>query len=128
MDMKKGLPLLARTGFALQGLRIAATSEASFRTELLAAVVTMAVTAWLRPGWFWGALMAVAIGLVLALELVNTALEHAMDGLHSDHAPFVAVVKDCAAAAVLVSVVLAVILFVFMLLDTWPRWATFFQP
>lgn len=124
--MKKGLSFFARMGFALQGLREATASEASFRTELFAAVVATAVTVWLRPGWLWAALMAVAIGLVLALELVNTALEHAMDGLHSDHAPFVAVVKDCAAAAVLVSSALAVILFAFMLLDTWPRWASFY--
>ena len=119
--MKKGLSFLARMGFALQGLRVAASGEASFRTQLLAAVVATAVTVWLRPGWLWAALIAVAIGLVLALELVNTALEHALDGLHPEQAPFIEVAKDCAAAAVLVSSLLAVILFVFMLLDTWSQ-------
>ncbi|MCK9283738.1 MAG: diacylglycerol kinase [Rhodocyclaceae bacterium] len=125
MEMKKGLSFHARLGFALRGLRVAAVHEASFRIQLVAAVVAMLATAWIRPGWLWAALIAVAVGLVLALELVNTALEHALDGLHPDQASFVAVAKDCAAAAVLMSSALAVVLFAFMLLDTWPRWVHF---
>lgn len=115
--MNKGLPLLARTVFAFNGLRVAIASEVSFRTELFAAVMATAATIWLRPGWLWAALIAVAIGLVLALELINTALEHALDGIYPEQAQFIGVAKDCAAAAVLMSSLLAIIIFGFMMLD-----------
>jgi undecaprenol kinase len=39
---------------------------------------------------------------VLAAELFNTALEHALDHLHPDLHPAIKVSKDCAAGAVLV--------------------------
>ncbi len=122
MKAYKGRPLLQRAGFAASGLAAAFRSERSFRTQCLAAGTAAALTAWLRPGWIWAGMMAVAIGMVLAAELVNTALEHALDGLHQEEARFVAIAKDCAAAAVLVSSALSVVLFVFMLLDT-GRWS-----
>ena len=52
---------------------------------------------------------------MLAAELVNTALEHTLDGLHAEHAEFVRIAKDCAAAAVLVLSATAAIVFVLML-------------
>jgi diacylglycerol kinase len=33
------------------------------------------------------------IGLVLAAELVNTALEHTLDGLHAEQAEFVRIAR-----------------------------------
>jgi diacylglycerol kinase (ATP) len=44
-----------------------------------------------------------ATGLVLVAELINTALEATLDGLHPDQAPFVKLAKDCAAGAALVA-------------------------
>ena len=55
------------------------------------------------------------VALVLAAELFNTALEHLVDGLHPEEAGFVRVAKDCAAAAVLVLSVAAVVVFLMML-------------
>ena len=115
----KGNSFLVRAGFALAGLGHAIRYERSFRTELAAAGAAIAATIALRPGWVWAALIAVAIGLVLTAELVNTALEHALDGLHPEQARFVAIAKDCAAAAVSVASMLSVVLFALMLADVW---------
>ncbi len=115
--MRKGQRFSRRCRFALNGLGHAFVHETSFRTHCLAALGASGVTAWLRPGWLWAALIAVAIALVLALELVNTALEHALDGLHPEQAEFVGIAKDCAAGAVLVASVLSVLLFGFMVFD-----------
>ena len=60
------------------------------------------------------AVLALTIGLVLVAELLNTALENVTDYVHPDAGPVAAVVKDVAAAAVLVSVVLAVCVAVFV--------------
>ena len=40
-------------------------------------------------------------GLILALELINTALELALDHLHPAQHPAIEAAKDCAAGAVL---------------------------
>jgi diacylglycerol kinase (ATP) len=71
----------------------------------------------IHPPLIWVALLSIMIGLIFALELVNTALEHALDGLHREEAHFVRLSKDCAAAAVLVMSVCAVIVFLLMLAD-----------
>ena len=100
---------------ALHGLREAFASEASFRIQLLGALFAIGALLWLRPPLVWVALVAVLIGLVLAAELLNTALERVLDGLHPAEAEFVRTAKDCAAGAVLVLSAVAVIVFVVML-------------
>jgi undecaprenol kinase len=57
----------------------------------------------LRPGAFWWALMMLASAGVLAAEMFNTAVEHLVDHLHPEVHPRIAVVKDCAAAGVLIA-------------------------
>jgi len=100
---------------AVRGLRERFAAEASFRIQLLAALFAIASLAWLRPPLIWAALIAVLIGLVLAAELLNTALERTLDGLHPEQAEFVRLAKDCAAAAVLILSVTAAVVFVVML-------------
>ncbi len=106
---------MSRLGFALSGLRAAFCSEPSFRFQVLAAVVAVLTTLWLRPPSIWLALVIVMSTLVLAAELVNTALEHALDGLHPGQADFVRIAKDCAAASVLVLSLAAVAVYLLML-------------
>ena len=57
----------------------------------------------LRPGPFWWALVMLASAGVLAAEMFNTALEHLVDHLHPEIHPRIGVVKDCAAAGVLIA-------------------------
>jgi diacylglycerol kinase len=49
------------------------------------------------------------MGLVLVAEMLNTALEYAIDLLHPDQDPLAGAVKDIAAGAVLVAALVAVI-------------------
>ncbi len=51
-----------------------------------------------------------AAAAVLALELVNTALEHLADHLHPDDHPAIRMAKDCAAGAVLIAAAAAVVI------------------
>ena len=77
--------------------------------------MALAFTAWLRLPLIWFALVVVTIGAVLAAELINTALEHALDALHPQPAPLIKIAKDCAAAAVLVLSATAAVVFLLML-------------
>ncbi len=112
----KGLGPGARLRFALRGLADAWRGEGTFRIQVAAAIAAALVTTLLRPPLIWAALVAVMIGLVLAAELFNTALERALDGLHPDWSDFVRIAKDCAAGAVLVLSAAAVVVFLLMLL------------
>lgn len=97
----KNQRLGARVVFAWAGLRAAWRSERSFRTQGIMALMAGGVMGVLQPALVWWALVGMAIVLVLAAELINTALEQLADHLHPEHHPRIKIVKDCAAAAVL---------------------------
>jgi undecaprenol kinase len=104
----KNQPFLARLRFALAGLGHAVRTEHSVRTQVVVFVLVMIAMGVLRPEPFWWALVLLASAGVLAAELLNTAVEHLADHLHPEVHPSIRVVKDCAAAAVLVAVLGAV--------------------
>lgn len=86
----------------MAGLRSAWASEQSLRIQSWTACGVMIVLAWLRPPLIWWALVGGMITLILAMELLNTTIEQLADHLHPDAHPRIKLVKDCAAAAVLI--------------------------
>jgi diacylglycerol kinase len=107
-----------RLGFALAGLRLVFAREKSFRAQAaLAAAAALAVLG-LGPGLLWTALVILSAALVLALELVNSALEYALDRLHPAHSREIGAAKDAAAAAVLVASLAALIVGALMVAGT----------
>ena len=96
-------------GFALAGLAHGLRTERSVRFEALVLVLVVVALALLRPGPLWWAAVALASAGVLAAELLNTAIEALADHLSPELHPQIRVVKDCAAAAVFVSVVGALV-------------------
>lgn len=99
----KGQPFIKRVGFALHGLRLAVQREGSFRTHLLASATVLVLLLATRPAPLWWALLALAVGLVLVAELVNSALEALIDHLHPERHPEIGAAKDIAAGAALVA-------------------------
>jgi diacylglycerol kinase (ATP) len=97
----KNEAFLRRLGFAWSGIRFAAAHERSFRTQLILGLGALAVFGWLRVAPLWWALFALSAALVIALELINTALEQIVDRLHPELHPSIRAAKDCAAGAVL---------------------------
>ena len=105
--------------YAYNGIRAAVQEERNFRFHLCAAF-------WAELDPVETALIALCVAAVLALELVNSAIERAVDKPDTTHWWSAGAAKDMAAGAVLVmaigTVIVAVCLF-------WPRlnilWATF---
>jgi undecaprenol kinase len=93
-----------RLGFALKGLAHALRTERSVQLQAVAFVVVVLALARLRPSPGWWAMVGLASAGVIAAELLNTAIEKLADHLHPDLHPGIQLVKDCAAAAVLVAV------------------------
>jgi len=99
----KNQPFAARLRFALTGIAATLRSESSFKVHVVAAVAVAGVLVWVRPAPLWWAVAALTVAFVLAAELLNTAIEHLADHLHPELHPQIKLVKDCAAAAVLVA-------------------------
>lgn len=107
MSFQKNQPLWRRMGFALAGLIHALRMERSVRFEAVVLVLVVVALAVLRPGPIWWAAVALASAGVLAAELLNTSIEALADHLSPEFHPQIRVVKDCAAAAVFISVLAA---------------------
>ena len=105
----KNQPFLHRLRWAWSGIRGALRSEQSFRTQALCAAAAAIALAILRPPLVWVVLCLVSAAMVLALELVNTALERLADRLHPEVHPAIRAAKDSAAAAVLIAAATAAI-------------------
>ncbi len=105
MSVHKNQPFLRRLRFAAAGIAAAWRCERSFRVQLgaLICVLVALIALGLEP--IWWALVLLSSGSVLAAELFNTALEHLADHLHPQIDPRIRIVKDCAAAAVLVAAI-----------------------
>jgi diacylglycerol kinase (ATP) len=98
----KGRPFRARMGFALAGIRAGWAREASFSSQARLAAMALLALLLLRPAPVWWALVAVCCAIVLALELVNSAMEAVIDLLHPGIHPSIKAAKDMLAGAVLV--------------------------
>ena len=73
------------------------------------------VGVWLDLARIEWALIALAMGVVWAAEIMNTALEALVDLVAPEPHPLAKIAKDCAAAAVLVTAIMAVVIGVLVL-------------
>lgn len=112
--------ILNATSFSFAGLAAAWRSEASFRQELLLAIVLIPAGLWLGRSAVERALLVGSCLLVLAVELLNSALEAAVDRIGEERHPLAGRAKDLGSAAVFVSLVL--VLVVWSLIG-WERFA-----
>ena len=113
----KNQSLKNRFLFACNGIRSTWAREKSFRTHSTWAVIALLSLIVLRPQPLWWALFLLLITCVLSAELVNTALENVIDRLHPEQHPSIGLAKDCAAGAVLVFALAAVLIFIALLVD-----------
>jgi undecaprenol kinase len=122
----KGHRFTDRLGFAWAGLRTAWRTEKSLRTHALATVGVIAALLVTRAPPLWWAVMGLTVALVVAAELLNTAIEALADHLHPQRHEAIKRTKDVAAAAVLVTSLGALAVgAAFILEQVWPllqRW------
>jgi diacylglycerol kinase (ATP) len=97
------------TGIALQGLRAAWQHEDAFRQEVLIAAIAIPAALLLHASSLGKALMIASILLVLIVELLNSALETAVDHTSMEQHPLAKRAKDIASAAVFLSIVNALV-------------------
>ena len=117
-----GLKRIVRaTGFSLVGLRTAWRHESAFRQECVLALVLVPSALWLAETWTQAALLIAATGLVLVVELLNSAIEAVVDRLGDEWHELAGRAKDMGSAAVFVSLVLLAATWALVALDRFLR-------
>ena len=90
-----------------RGIAVALRGELNIKVMLVMAVVAVGLGIWRGLGPVEWAVVALCVGLVLSLEILNTAGEKLLDLLHPQQHPEVGRIKDMLAGAVLVAAVAA---------------------
>ena len=103
--------------YAAQGLGYAFVSQRNFRIHVITGVVVFALATWLQLDMIRMAVLMLTVAAVLVLELLNTAIEAVVDlAIGRRFHPLARIAKDCAAAAVLVAAISALMIAAFLIL------------
>ena len=97
--------LLNALGYSAHGLATAIRHEAAFRQEALVAAVLIPLALLLDVGGIGKALMIASVVLVLVVELLNSAIEAAIDRISLERHSLSKRAKDLGSAAVFLSLV-----------------------
>lgn len=95
--------------WAAAGVACCIRRERNFRIHLVAACYALAMGIWMELTRVEWTLLSLCIGLVLSMELLNTALEAAVDLMGTGRHPLAKIAKDTAAGAVLAAAFISVV-------------------
>ena len=108
------IKLVKSFGYAIKGMFIALKEEQNMRVHLVAiAVVTFAGIYLGLTATEW-AIIALTIGFVVSLEMVNAAIENLVDHVSPEFNKEAGKIKDLAAGAVLVAAIVATVIAVYI--------------
>jgi diacylglycerol kinase len=96
--------------YAWSGIRAFIKTEHNARIHLALTIVVLLCCILFRISGSEAIALVIAIAMVWITELLNTALEKAMDFISTEKHPQIKWVKDLAAAAVLIAAIAAVII------------------
>lgn len=112
----RGIPrLFQAVRVSLAGLRAAFQGEEAFRLEVLAGLILLPLGLWLGQGGTEKALLAGSLLLVLIMELLNSAVEAAMDRIGPERHELSKLAKDLGSAAVLLALINACMIWALVL-------------
>ncbi len=104
---RTGIERIVRaTGYSAAGIQAAYRGENAFRQEFWLAAFMLPAAFWLGRGWVEVALLAGSVILVLIVELLNSAIEAAIDRISFELHDLSKRAKDIASAAVMLSLLL----------------------
>lgn len=109
------------TCFSIHGLRAAWRREAAFRQECVGALVLAPGAFLLAETFTQTALLLGSLGLVLVVELVNSAVEATVDRIGEEPHPLAGIAKDLGSAAVFASLAMAALTWALVAADRFFR-------
>ncbi|TDB04183.1 diacylglycerol kinase [Halomonas marinisediminis] len=99
--------LVHSTRYSIKGMKAAWFHEAAFRQELVLFLLLLPLAGWLGDGPVEWILLLGSGLVVLAVELLNSAIESIVDRIGPEHHELSGRAKDLGSAAVMVSLLLA---------------------
>jgi diacylglycerol kinase (ATP) len=108
--------LMNAFGYSLQGFGAAFKHEDAFRQEVFLAVVLIPLAFYLGENRVEQALMIASVLLVLIVELLNSAIEAAVDHTSIERHPLAKQAKDIGSAAVFIALMIVAVVWGLMLL------------
>lgn len=100
-------PLYKSFGYAFEGIFAGIRGERNMKIHCFAAVFVIVAGVLFHISVTEWCICLVLFGLILSLELVNTAIEAVVDFVTEDKKPLAKLAKDTAAGAVLIAAVMA---------------------
>jgi len=108
--------LLNATRHSLEGIAAAVRHEAAFRQELMLAAVLLPLGVWLGDDGIERALLTGSVLLLLVVELLNSAIEAAVDRVSLENHELAKRAKDYGSAAVMMSLAMLAAVWLLVLL------------
>jgi len=97
--------VIKAAGYSWQGIKAAFQYEAAFRQEVALAVVLIPMAIWLGENATQMALMVSSVLLVMLVEILNSAIEAAIDRHGKELHPLSGRAKDMGSAAVMFALI-----------------------
>ncbi|WP_423905740.1 diacylglycerol kinase [Candidatus Spongiihabitans sp.] len=101
--------------YSIQGLTTAWQNQAAFRQELFGCAVLIPLALWLAETGLERALLIFVVLLVVLVELLNSAIEAVVDRFGEEQHPLSGNAKDLGSAAVLISIIMALLVWALVL-------------
>ena len=109
--------ILNAVGYSWAGLAAAFKHENAFQQEVFLALVLIPLALFLGNSGSERALMIGAVMLVLVVELLNSAIEAAVDRISLEHHQLIKRAKDMGSAAVMIALINVVVIWALVLLN-----------
>ena len=110
--------LLNATGYSLAGLKAAWQNEAAFRQEIMAVIFLVPLAFWIGNNVVERVLLLLPCFIVIITELINSAIEAVVDRIGAEQHELSKRAKDIGSAAVLVSIILLLVVWLLIGLET----------
>jgi diacylglycerol kinase (ATP) len=117
-QLRKGFAVGRKLRVFLNGLRTAVAGDLSVTIQMLLSLLVLAVSIWLRE-WVDVLLIIIVTGYMLSAEIFNTVIETICDYLQPNHDARIGAIKDMAAAATGLSILVWTITLLF---EVWRLW------
>lgn len=104
----------AATLYSIDGLKTAYQNEQSLWLHGLCTLIVIILGFLLKVNFYEWAVLIISLVVILAMELMNTAIEACVDLVTKEIHPLAKIAKDCGSAATFVSSIMALIICLFI--------------
>ncbi|BDW05165.1 diacylglycerol kinase [Escherichia coli] len=109
--------IIKAAGYSWKGLCAAWRYEAAFRQECILVLSALIISFWLDVDSVIRVLLIGSAMMVIIVEIINSAIEAVVDRIGSEHHELSGRAKDMGSAAVLITILVAIIIWGVLLLS-----------